>query len=67
MDGIIGAFHTPEDGHTDPTSTTNAMAKGARNSGAKIYRNNRVTNIKHLPSGEWELINGKRKLLFVSM
>jgi glycine/D-amino acid oxidase-like deaminating enzyme len=27
---LLAAFHTPEDGHTDPTSTTNAMAKGAR-------------------------------------
>ena len=59
LDGIIGAFHTPEDGHTDPTSTTNAMAKGARNYGAKIYRKNRVTDIKLLPSGEWKLITEK--------
>ena len=56
LDGIIGGFHTSEDGHTDPTSTTNAMAKGARNSGAKIYRNNRVIDIKARPSGEWEII-----------
>ena len=55
LDGLIGAFHTPEDGHTDPTSTTNAMAKGARNEGAKIYRKNRVTDIKQLPSGEWKV------------
>jgi dimethylglycine dehydrogenase len=55
LDGIIAAFHTPEDGHTDPTSTTNAMAKGARNGGAKIYRKNRVTDIKLLPSGEWKV------------
>ena len=55
LNGIIAAFHTPEDGHTDPTSTTNAMAKGARNGGAKIYRKNRVTDIKQLPSGEWKV------------
>jgi len=59
LDGIVGAFHTPEDGHTDPTSTTNAMAKGARNHGAKIYRKNRVTDIKLLSSGEWKLITEK--------
>ena len=63
LDGIIGAFHTPEDGHTDPTSTTNAMAKGARNAGAKIYRNNRVTDIKHRSSGEWELITEKGNII----
>ena len=31
------------------------MAKGARNRGAKIYRKNRVTDIKLLPSGEWKV------------
>jgi len=56
LDGIIGAFYTPEDGHTDPTSTTNAMAKGARNGGAKIYRKNRVIDIALLPSGEWKVM-----------
>ena len=59
LDGIIGAFHTPEDGYTDPTSTTNAMAKGARNNGAKIYRKNRVTDIKQLNTGEWKVITEK--------
>ena len=63
LDGIIGAFHTPEDGHTDPTSTTNAMAKGARNHGAKIYRKNRVTDIKLLPSGEWKVITEKGDII----
>ena len=63
LDGIIGAFHTPEDGHTDPTSTTNSMAKGARNLGAKIYRKNRVTDIKLLTSGEWKLITEKGDII----
>jgi len=63
LDGIVGAFHTPEDGHTDPTSTTNAMAKGARNHGAKIYRKNRVTDIKLLPSGEWKVITEKGDII----
>ena len=31
------------------------MAKGARNGGAKIYRKNRVTDIKLLPSGAWKV------------
>jgi dimethylglycine dehydrogenase len=35
------------------------MAKGARNHGAKIYRKNRVTDIKLLSSGEWKLITEK--------
>ena len=63
LDGIIGALHTPEDGHTDPSSTTNAMAIGARNGGAKIYRHNRVIDIKSRPSGEWELITEKGNII----
>jgi len=63
LDGIVGAFYTPEDGHTDPTSTTNAMAKGARNHGAKIYRKNRVTDIKLLSSGEWKVITEKGDII----
>ena len=63
LDGIIGGLHTPEDGHTDPTSTTNAMAKGARNSGAEIYRHNRVTNIRQLPTDEWELVTEKGNII----
>ena len=66
LDGIKGAFLTPEDGYTDPTSTTNAMAKGARNGGAKIYRKNRVTDIEQLPSGEWKVITEKGCLLYTS-
>lgn len=63
LDGILGAFHTPEDGYTDPTSTTNAMAKGARNRGAKIYRKNRVIDIKQLTSGEWKVITEKGEII----
>ena len=63
LDGIIGAFYTPEDGYTDPTSTTNAMAKGARDAGAKIYRNNRVTDVKQLASGEWKVITEKGEIV----
>ena len=53
LDGVIGALHTPEDGHVDPSGVTNAMAIGARQLGAKIVRNCRATDIRQLPSGEW--------------
>ncbi len=54
----LGAY-TPHDGHTDPTSSTNAMAVGARQAGVEISRHNRVTDIKWRPSGEWEVITEK--------
>ena len=44
-DGVLLGAHTTGDGHTDPSGVTNAMAIGAKNRGAEIYRNNRVTDI----------------------
>lgn len=34
--GLFGAAHTPTDGHVDPSSTTNALAKAARTLGASV-------------------------------
>jgi dimethylglycine dehydrogenase len=52
-DGIIGAIQHPDDGYIQPADLTQALAKGARNRGAEIYRNTTVTAIAQLPSGEW--------------
>jgi len=53
LDGVIGAAWTPNDGHTDPTGTLNAMAKEAREAGAELVRFNRVTAIERRDSDEW--------------
>ena len=53
--GVKAAFRTINDGHVAPADVTNAMATGARKLGATIYRRNRVTDIKHLPNGEWRV------------
>ena len=63
IEDVICGLYTPEDGYTDPTSTTNAMAKGARNGGAEIYRHNRVKKINNLTSGEWEIITEQGKIV----
>ena len=55
LDGVIGALHTPEDGHADPTGVTNALAIGARNLGARIVRRCRATNIERQANGEWRV------------
>lgn len=52
-DGIIGAIQHPDDGYIQPADLTQALAKGARNRGAEIYRNTTVTAIERTPSGEW--------------
>jgi dimethylglycine dehydrogenase len=53
--GIKAAFRTVTDGHVAPADITNAMAAGARQLGAEIYRRNRVMDIKLLPNGEWRV------------
>ena len=52
-DGVIGAIQHPEDGYIQPADLTQALAKGARQRGATIYRNTTVTAITQLTSGEW--------------
>lgn len=53
LDGVLGALHTPDDGHVDPTNVTMAMAAGARTKGVRIIRRCRATNITQEPSSEW--------------
>ena len=54
--GVLMGAYTPNDGHTDPSGITNAMAAGAKMHGAAIIRHNRVTDINQLENGEWEVI-----------
>jgi len=44
--GIVGAANLPTDGQIDPSGVTYALAKGARDRGATIYTETRVTGIK---------------------
>ena len=55
-DGILLGAYTPHDGHTDPASSTMAMAAGARLGGAQIYVRNRVVDINRRRGGEWEVV-----------
>jgi dimethylglycine dehydrogenase len=53
VDGLIGAIQHPEDGYIQPADLTQALARGARDRGAEINRNTRVTAIEQQPNGEW--------------
>ena len=55
-DGVLAGALTFDDGHVDPAGCCNALAKGARDMGASIVRNNRVTDITRRPNGEWEVV-----------
>jgi len=52
-EGIVGAIVHPEDGYIQPADVTQAMAIGARNMGAEIYRQTKALSIDKKPSGEW--------------
>jgi 4-methylaminobutanoate oxidase (formaldehyde-forming) len=45
MDGVVGAAYTPNDGVIDPTGLTNALAKGAKIRGARIFTDTNVEKI----------------------
>ncbi|MEQ8666748.1 MAG: FAD-dependent oxidoreductase [Rhodospirillales bacterium] len=53
LDGVLGALHTPDDGHADPSGITQALAAGARQLGIRIVRRCRATDIRRQPGGEW--------------
>ncbi|MEM6889337.1 MAG: FAD-dependent oxidoreductase [Pseudomonadota bacterium] len=53
LDGVLGALHTPDDGHVDPTNVTMGLAAGARALGARIIRRCRATNITRNAQGLW--------------
>src|SRR5512136_2142384 len=44
--GIVGAAFLPTDGQIDPSGVTYALSKGARDRGATIHTETRVTGIK---------------------
>ncbi len=46
IDDVLGAIYFPNDGQTNLTDTTQALAKGARMQGAKIFENIKVTGIR---------------------
>ena len=56
-------FWTPNDGWTDPTGATNAMAKGARQLGCEVVRHNRVTDMNQLPDGRWEVLTEQGRIV----
>ncbi len=53
IDGLVGAIQHPGDGYIQPADVTQAMAIGARNLGAEIYRQTTVLGIEQQANGEW--------------
>ena len=63
VDDVKLGFWTPNDGWSDPSSSTNAMARGARQLGADIERHTLVTAMRQLPDGRWEVVTDKGRLI----
>ena len=53
---LVGAAHTPNDGHLDASGATHALAKAARNRGASIRCGTRVEEIEPTSDGRWKVV-----------
>ena len=56
VNGVLAGAYTTMDGHVDPAGCCNALAAGARQMGATIYRHNRVLDVKPSASGDWDVV-----------
>lgn len=59
---VLGGAFTSGCGSADPSSATYAMATLARQHGAKIRTNTKVTALEPLPTGEWRIATDKGEL-----
>ncbi len=60
---MLAALYHPDDGHIAPADVTQAMAKGARDRGAKIELNTEVRGFERLASGEWKVITNNGEII----
>ncbi|MBI2976460.1 MAG: FAD-dependent oxidoreductase [Chloroflexi bacterium] len=51
-ESLHGAVYIPDDGYLEPNGITTALAQRARQMGARVYTNTRVTGIELSPAGE---------------
>ena len=60
--GIVGAIQHPDDGYIQPADLTQALARGARDRGAEIYRNTTVTAIERTDDDMWKVVTDKGEI-----
>ncbi|HXB17535.1 MAG TPA: FAD-dependent oxidoreductase [Steroidobacteraceae bacterium] len=56
---FIGALWRADGGHCDPSGTTNAYAKAARQLGASVERFTRVESLSSRRDGTWDVVTDK--------
>ena len=47
VEDVVGGIHIPSDGYANAVDVTQALAKGARAGGVRIFENTKVTRIRH--------------------
>ena len=47
IDDVVGGIHIPSDGYANAVDITQALARGARTGGARIFENTKVIKIRH--------------------
>ncbi len=60
---LQGALWDPLDGDIDPSQLTQALARAARELGARIKRHTRVTALAQRPGGEWLVSTDKGEVV----
>jgi dimethylglycine dehydrogenase len=55
LDGLLGALWDPRDGDIDPAQLTQALARAARQGGARIVRHCPVTGLHQRANGGWSV------------
>jgi dimethylglycine dehydrogenase len=63
LDDLLGALWDPYDGDIDPAQLTQALAKGARDLGAKVRRFEKVVGLAQRPDGAWRLTTTKGEIV----
>ncbi|PZQ99992.1 MAG: FAD-dependent oxidoreductase [Cereibacter sphaeroides] len=58
IDGVVGAVALPLDGQCDPANIAMALAKGARQMGAKIFEGVKVTGVTEASDGKGRRVTG---------
>ncbi len=56
IEDVVGGLYDPLDGHLDPSGTTQAYAKAARQGGAEIILRNRVLELVQKPDDSWDVV-----------
>ena len=56
---FVGALWRADGGHCDPSGTTNAYAKAARQLGASVERFTRVESLTQRRDGSWDVVTDK--------